>query len=236
MPYPLEKLQYGLRRRLRELTTRSEAYDLQIAAPNYYGFQPIQKIQTLQHARFKINKNNRLKLLLKTDHYTRAKTNNLPLLYIVSEQLAFQNFTPNHKFSLIPDNFRFAPKMLLLYDCLLDETFIRSFLNAVNNPIQSIDLYPSSFTTENAAKMLCESTLFSALEEFTVQEPTYPSATWWIKAFVEAKCNSLKSFKVCNALPHVLEIDKEVLCKFVKVNHWQSALNVKERKFVKMKL
>uniref|UniRef100_A0A7E4UQD4 DUF4224 domain-containing protein n=1 Tax=Panagrellus redivivus TaxID=6233 RepID=A0A7E4UQD4_PANRE len=47
MPYPLEKLQYGLRRRLRELATPAEAHALQIAAHDYSGLQPIQKIRVV---------------------------------------------------------------------------------------------------------------------------------------------------------------------------------------------
>uniref|UniRef100_A0A7E4V975 DUF362 domain-containing protein n=1 Tax=Panagrellus redivivus TaxID=6233 RepID=A0A7E4V975_PANRE len=45
MPYPFERLKYGLRRRLRKLASPAEAYELQIASPNYYGLQPKQTLK-----------------------------------------------------------------------------------------------------------------------------------------------------------------------------------------------
>uniref|UniRef100_A0A7E4W6U2 CDP-diacylglycerol--serine O-phosphatidyltransferase n=1 Tax=Panagrellus redivivus TaxID=6233 RepID=A0A7E4W6U2_PANRE len=102
MPYPLEKLPYGLRRRLRELATRSEAYDLQIAAPNYIGFQPIQKVQTVAHARFLINENNNLEKLI---YWGEELADNDDMLYVASQNLTFDCFTPNINLNVILDNF-----------------------------------------------------------------------------------------------------------------------------------
>uniref|UniRef100_A0A7E4W7W3 SHSP domain-containing protein n=1 Tax=Panagrellus redivivus TaxID=6233 RepID=A0A7E4W7W3_PANRE len=62
MPFPLEKLQYGLRRRLRELAYPTEASALQLAAPNYSGLQPIQKVKLTDEVEFYIDKESNLLL------------------------------------------------------------------------------------------------------------------------------------------------------------------------------
>uniref|UniRef100_A0A7E4VWC0 F-box domain-containing protein n=1 Tax=Panagrellus redivivus TaxID=6233 RepID=A0A7E4VWC0_PANRE len=210
MPYPLEKLPYGIRRRLRELSTRSEAYDFQIAAPMYSGFQPIQKIQSLMFAWFIIDKENHLQKL-----FYPEQLENTPL-FIVFKQVSIRNCTPNFLFSTILDDFRFAPEYLEFSDCLLDETFIQTFVNAVKSTVQHVELCLCSFTTKNAAKMLCNSLAFRDLKRFDVREPTFPSSAWWIEAFVETKCISLKTFDVWDAPISVFEIDKKVLLKFIK--------------------
>uniref|UniRef100_A0A7E4WC43 DUF38 domain-containing protein n=1 Tax=Panagrellus redivivus TaxID=6233 RepID=A0A7E4WC43_PANRE len=214
MPYPLENLQYGLRRRLRELATRSEAYAFQIAAPNYYGFQPIQKVRLLTQAVFVKNEENNLEKILYPE---QPKNSHEIPLYVVSNKLTFEKFTPDFKLSTILNDFRFEPKYLEFHDCRLDEMFIQSFVNNVTDPIKCVSLCPSSFSSENGAKMLSNSPAFRALESFTVMEPMFPSLAWWIKAFVKKKCTSLKEFNVHFAKLSVFEIDKEVLIKFIKV-------------------
>uniref|UniRef100_A0A7E4VDV0 F-box domain-containing protein n=1 Tax=Panagrellus redivivus TaxID=6233 RepID=A0A7E4VDV0_PANRE len=215
MPYPLEKLQYGLRRRLRELLTPVEAHAFQIAAPNYCGLQPIQKIRSLSYARFTIDDEDNLNQLL-LPHISELT---ISPLYIVSENLTFQNFTSDEKLNVILDNFRFSVDKVYFYDCVLDETFIRDFVNAVDHPIPNIVFFPCSFTTKNAAKMFCNSLAFRVLENFDIHEPAFPSATWWIKTFVETGCTSLKRLDVSNASLSVFKIDKELLLKFIKTQH-----------------
>uniref|UniRef100_A0A7E4USW2 F-box domain-containing protein n=1 Tax=Panagrellus redivivus TaxID=6233 RepID=A0A7E4USW2_PANRE len=255
MPYPLEKLAYGLRRRLRELATPSEAYDLQIAAPNYIGLQPIQKVQLVPFAEFWIDEEGNLGKSLhpecwpknshkKPGNSTPEQSRAVPL-YIVSRDLQIRIFKENFKMDLIPDYIRLSPKTLYFFDCVLNMAFIESFLKAVDNTIDNITITPCSFTSDNAAKMLFNAPACSVLEHITVTEPSFPLLTWLIETFVEAKRTPLKSFSVYNATISIFKIDKDVLLKFIKAQcenfqlvifmsdetDWQSALELMKKLF-----
>uniref|UniRef100_A0A7E4VZH0 DUF3822 family protein n=1 Tax=Panagrellus redivivus TaxID=6233 RepID=A0A7E4VZH0_PANRE len=217
MTYPFEKLSYSLRQRLCRLFDPAETYAFQIAAPNFIGFQPIQKFQQVSDARFLIYKNNILQKLdsSSVEYSTPTNSEAIPLYY-VSNLLSMVKFTPDIKLSAVFGGFRLAPKHVYFYDCVLDETLIQSFVHAIINPIQHVHFYPCTFTSENAAKMLCNSPAFKALEDFTLKEPMFPSATWWIEALGEAGCTSFKSFHIHFASLSVLEIDKNIFLKFFK--------------------
>uniref|UniRef100_A0A7E4W3I4 DUF3616 domain-containing protein n=1 Tax=Panagrellus redivivus TaxID=6233 RepID=A0A7E4W3I4_PANRE len=215
MPYPLEKLAYGLRQRLRELATLSEAYDLQIAAPNYYGLQPIQKLRPVSNATFLINQNGILIKFLNDKRFLADISDDL-IFHIVSTTLKFEGVKQTHKFSMFADNFRLVPNMLYFYDCVLKRTtFVEPFLSSLTSSITHLEL-DGTTTSQNAARAICSAPAFKNLEEFYIFKPSYPSPIFWMEALAEAKCNSLKVMYIADASLATLQIDKDFFLNFIK--------------------
>uniref|UniRef100_A0A7E4UVN9 FBA_2 domain-containing protein n=1 Tax=Panagrellus redivivus TaxID=6233 RepID=A0A7E4UVN9_PANRE len=215
MPYPLEKLKYGLRQRLRELTTPAETYALQIAAPNMAGLQPIQKVYWVQAVTLKIDEEGRVQRRL-FDGIQPPETSQEKPLFENCTRFTVKNFKPIHKLSMYLDDILLTATNLTFQDCVLDTTFVQTLINSVKKPIKWINIYNCRFTDENAAKMICNSPAFRTLDAFNIEMPMFPGISSWIEAFVEAEITSLQTFNVLKASISVFEMNKDIFLKFFK--------------------
>uniref|UniRef100_A0A7E4W8S4 7TM_GPCR_Srx domain-containing protein n=1 Tax=Panagrellus redivivus TaxID=6233 RepID=A0A7E4W8S4_PANRE len=206
---------YGLRRRLRELVTPAEAYAFQTAAPSYSGLQPIQQIRQVENARFITDENGKIQQFV-FDEILQPINMDMSLLYHVSYGLALADISLNYKFSMFTDDFLLAPTELTFYDCILNTGFIKTFLSSLHSPIKVLDLDHLT-TSKNAVKAICNSPAFKTLESFFINEPAFPSVTFWFEALVEANCTSLKEMFFHDVSLSALQIDKDLFFNFFKI-------------------
>uniref|UniRef100_A0A7E5A1A9 F-box domain-containing protein n=1 Tax=Panagrellus redivivus TaxID=6233 RepID=A0A7E5A1A9_PANRE len=131
MPYPLAKLAYGLRRRLADLATPTERYNLQIAAGNPSICPPkLQLIQqTVKHPWFS-RKNGTISVT--DDFWAWTSQDVMPLSFgrdsLISCNQDFNLQYLNHKdlSSEIFDNFLYHPTGIELQDCCVSKQFLET--------------------------------------------------------------------------------------------------------------
>uniref|UniRef100_A0A7E4UQL5 F-box domain-containing protein n=1 Tax=Panagrellus redivivus TaxID=6233 RepID=A0A7E4UQL5_PANRE len=207
MPYPLEKLQYGLRRRLRELTTPAEAYAIQIAAPSYSGFQPIQKCQLFEKSEFCVDEQNRL--VITADAIVELQHDRL---FTVINNLVCINLTPIHRNTILA-HFRLEPKHVTFRDCNVDTAFIQAFIVSLKKGVTHLTIGSCNITVENATKLI-RAASFKSLQVFYLN--ALSSMKIWIETFRKVKCTSLTKFDVYVSDPWVFDFDLNTFLKFFR--------------------
>uniref|UniRef100_A0A7E5A1I6 FBD domain-containing protein n=1 Tax=Panagrellus redivivus TaxID=6233 RepID=A0A7E5A1I6_PANRE len=221
MPYPLEKLAYGLRRRLRELATRSEAYAFQIAAPNMAGLQPIQKVSPKFDIMLAIDED--VKLLL------RFNNNIIPLqsdpFFRSSLSLEIRNFKLADSPQLILERALLSPQIVHFTNCIINSTFIRTLLSRMEGQVRNICFHHCIIPEKKVAKIFCNANAFKSLE-YLIFNHSKTSMAGWIDGFLEAKTSTLREFRVKDNSASVFQINKKKFLQFFKAQHYLFKMDI----------
>uniref|UniRef100_A0A7E4ZSP9 F-box domain-containing protein n=1 Tax=Panagrellus redivivus TaxID=6233 RepID=A0A7E4ZSP9_PANRE len=208
MPYPLKKLPYGLRRRLRELATPVEAYALQIAAPNYSGLRPIQKFQSLSNVQIRVDDQKRL--FISVDILTAEILQN-DQFYCFTGTLTMVNLNPIH-INTICTQFLLKPSSVTFSDSTLDVQCIQNFCAQLKDNVKELRIDKCTITG-NVAKVICDTPAFKKLQKLVLLSPL--SLSSWIEGFIEADI-SLTEFHVFHPLSSTFNFDNGTFLKYLK--------------------
>uniref|UniRef100_A0A7E4URZ6 PCNA_N domain-containing protein n=1 Tax=Panagrellus redivivus TaxID=6233 RepID=A0A7E4URZ6_PANRE len=142
MPFLLHALDYGSRCRLCELATPGEVYDLQIAAPQLSGLQPIQATVHISHdttIAF-MNKNGALCAAFKHEPAPNLLDLNNDKLFRVTKTLQIEKFDSKHCAQLIFNKFGLEPEKLRFIRCDLTSKFLHDLSAKAKSDIRNISI------------------------------------------------------------------------------------------------
>uniref|UniRef100_A0A7E4UNH5 Uncharacterized protein n=1 Tax=Panagrellus redivivus TaxID=6233 RepID=A0A7E4UNH5_PANRE len=221
MPYPLEKLPYGLRRRLRKLATPGEAYAFQIAAPNYSGLQPIQRVQPINRVKFKIDENSNLLLRHRKTLIDLQEDD----LFQICDTISITNFKLSDSSQLILDRAVLAPVFVDFCNCIINSTFIRSLVSRMQQQVHCLCFENCIIPEKKVAKIVCNANAFKSLTSFGLIHSKTSMASW-IDGFLEAKISTIQEFLVSDDSASVFKINKIKFLEFYKAQHYKFKMRI----------
>uniref|UniRef100_A0A7E4VQ41 TIFA protein n=1 Tax=Panagrellus redivivus TaxID=6233 RepID=A0A7E4VQ41_PANRE len=156
MPYPLSKLPYGLRCRLRELATPRESYELQLAAPNLAGLQPIIKVVDIRNVTFIAYKTGSYYIFSGEDKKYEKEND---IYFRVNDTIRFQSLLKTTKFDDVCKQFEFEVNAVCFCYCQISSKFIQEVGATVKSKMTYVGFnhcqFHSDITRDVLLKTFC---------------------------------------------------------------------------------
>uniref|UniRef100_A0A7E4ZSC5 F-box domain-containing protein n=1 Tax=Panagrellus redivivus TaxID=6233 RepID=A0A7E4ZSC5_PANRE len=219
MPFPLKSLHYDLCRRLRELASPAEAYDLQIAAPHFYGLKPLQ--QTTHPSPVIIvsfNDNHQLcaeSVSMSKMNDKRTLELNNSVLHIVEQSLILSKFTTLCDAKIIFDHFILAPREIRFYDCDLTPKLLYNVSEKIKKNFSSLNITFCRFHDGATFELVCKLFKKPTFLCVCVLDTSFVNHTW-IDALTANEYSNMHSIDIHHVGIDILNIDESQLIEFMK--------------------
>uniref|UniRef100_A0A7E4UMC8 F-box domain-containing protein n=2 Tax=Panagrellus redivivus TaxID=6233 RepID=A0A7E4UMC8_PANRE len=218
MPFPLNSLPYGFRSRLRELSSPSERYSLQIAAPNYNGLHPFQKFQQLGTIVLSFNKTvecKRTSMLQGVSPIDLTKD----VVYGVDTDLCIENVKLWDDSLSVFERFILAPKSIHFFKCHISTAFITYLTKHLEKPIVDLHFGQCTFEAKHVTQYICS--VFQSLRSLALL--LCPFQNDWFEPLHSLNLNRLR---LCSVSTDHIDVNRDAFVKYFKAQNERFVLMI----------